>query len=142
MVGAPSAKADILDLIIEPMIEPVVNALSSALNTVPGVDPLSASDSLAGLDLSSLADTAGLAPNSIDAALTLPPMSADPLTGVAAASGPFNLALASSDFVQAIYLSLHTAGEDWINSPLGQFIDPYVNACHLPRGWDHRLATN
>ena len=181
VVPASPAKADILDMIIDPIINTVTGTASDTLAAMPAIDPLAGLDlgSLAGagLDLSSLAGTSGLGLGPIDPAMALPSLPIDPaavmpplpvdhlaslaaasaapvagvttpldVSGVAASIDPAAaLSAAAADPVsslaaaadptsvaagldQAIYLPLHGLGEEWINSPVGQFFDQYINA--------------
>ena len=192
VVTASPAKADILDIIIDPIINPVMGAVSDTLAAMPAIDPLAGLDleSLAGagVDLSSLAGTSGLGLGPIDPAMALPSLPIDPalvmpslpvdqlaslaaasaapvadvttpldVSGVAAsaidpaaalsaaatdpvsslaaaAADPASAAGAAADptsvaagLDQAIYLPLHGLGEEWLNSPVGQFFDQYIN---------------
>src|ERR1700733_14907700 len=50
LAAAPSARADILDVIVDPIINPVQQAVSGVTDVVSAIDPSVGVDALAGLD--------------------------------------------------------------------------------------------
>lgn len=94
--------------------------------------PLLPGDQLAPLAASVSAQLAGVVPP-IDPTAALSALSAaaaDPAASLSAAAANPGAAVSSisADLVQAIYVPLHGLGEDWINSPVGQVVDQYINA--------------
>jgi len=128
LAAAPAAHADEFDVIIDP----IINAIAGSLGGL--VDPLAGLDPSASLDVAlPAADVA-----SVDSALTLPSdwlgglSAADPSSAMAVAAAPNSVAEA---FQTDFYLPLHTALEDWINSPLGQSIDNEINPLFAVNGF-------
>jgi endoglycosylceramidase len=99
LVTAPPAKADGLDVILDPII-----------NSLSAVDPT------LGADLGTLA-------TSFD-----PAFAADSAASAASAALPAATPDFSDLFNQYVYTPTHTALEDWINSNLGQQIDSFINS--------------
>jgi endoglycosylceramidase len=102
LATAPAAYADVLDVILDPIINSFSNSLSA-------IDPT------LGADLGALA-------TSFD-----PTLAADSAASAASAS----MAAATPDFAelfnQSVYTPIHTALEDWINSNLGEHVDGFIN---------------
>ncbi len=121
---APTARADGLDLVIDP----IINAVVGALPGLDGFDPSTVIDSLAGLDLGGLSVDL---PDSSLAVDSLGGILAEPLSG-AAVSGEFLPAAASPPDLAALFDALvhepaHTLEQDWITSPLGESVDNSIN---------------
>ena len=103
LAGVPVARADGLDVILDPLINSILGAAA---------DPFASVD-LGGLDFG-VADAA--------AASAVVPAS-DPLAALASAPDPLGALASSSDsavlFNELVYQPIHTAEEDWITSSGG-----------------------
>jgi hypothetical protein len=79
-------------------------------------------DQLASLAAASAAPVAGVAtPLDVSGVAA---SAIDPAAALSAAADPTFVA---AGLDQAIYLPLHGLGEEWLNSPVGQFFDQYIN---------------
>src|SRR5882757_1755355 len=131
LATAPQAKADVLDVILEPIIEPLQQALTGLPDALSGIDPTFGADLTLLLDpLMGLDATAGLDPTAGMAGLDhlaglLDPSSLD-LGGSGftalpdASSAATSTADPSNTWVQGLE-------QDWINSPFGQQVDGALN---------------
>ena len=54
LAGAPHADADILDVVVDPVLQPLQQALTGVTDVVSAFDPSTGMDALAGLDLSAV----------------------------------------------------------------------------------------
>src|ERR1700759_5231430 len=132
LAAIPAAHADGLDVIFDPIINAVDHAMT-------GADALASLDSAASLDLG------GLGGSAFDQWLALP---TDSVAGIGTATGAVASASAASDavagasnaaegaaessdsaagFVATFLQAIHTAEQNWINSPLGESIDNTIN---------------
>ena len=99
LAAAPSANADVEDLIIDPVLQPLINL----------IDPL--------VGVASSADSALALPSD---ALAAAASSAD---SIPAAADPS----AIGAVIQDIWLPIHTFEQDWITSPTGTTFDTEIN---------------
>src|ERR1700759_2427407 len=132
LAAIPAAHADGLDVIFDPIINTVGHAMTGA-------------DALASLDSAASVDLGGLGGSAFDQWLALP---TDSVAGIGTATGAVARvsgawdavagagnaaegAAASSDpaagFDAAFLQAIHTAEQNWINSPLGESIDNTIN---------------
>src|SRR5690242_5256895 len=113
IAGLPGAHADGADVIFEP----IINAIDHSLTGM---------DAVASLDPGASLDIGGLGGGALDQWLTLPAES------VVGTSGSGEAATAASSesaatFDELFLQPLHTAEQNWINSPLGESVDNAIN---------------
>ncbi|MFZ1162394.1 MAG: hypothetical protein WAO18_09080, partial [Mycobacterium sp.] len=152
LAGAPSAHADILDVVVDPITQPLQQALAGVGDVVSAIDPSTGLDALAGLDpaavlssvdLSGVVDPASVLAG-VDVGAVVDPsavLSGVDVTGgldvgaVTDVAGPLQ---AASDplvaswghgewFNDNVYPLLHADMERWIDSPFGTRVDDFVN---------------
>jgi hypothetical protein len=134
--GAPTAHADVLDAVIDPVISAAAAAISPLVESAAGIGTTLATDSSAALDLGSLAgslfDVTHLAALPVEA------------TGAAAVDP-----LAASSAVSAASLDellnqfLQQSGQEWMASPLGSAIDEqWINPIGMMLTGHDLIATN
>ena len=118
LASAPSAHADILDGLLDPLIDPLAVWLAGVIDPLAGVDPSAGVDTaMAGVGA---ADVAGASTAGLDAAGLGSP--ADPLAALASPSDPAAL------FETLIYQPIHSDEQAWITSPLGEAVDNDINS--------------
>ncbi len=134
LAHAPTARADELDVIIEPIVNAIAGSVSNVVDPLAGLESLAGADPLAGLDVGSLslpaaegADTGGVAAGSVDVGLA-----SEALSGVGSSTDALSAASSSNDaaavwFADDVYPVLHTDMENWITSPLGEQVDTFIN---------------
>ncbi len=155
LVGAPSAQADVLDVIIDPLINAIGGSLSGLVDPLASLDLFGGANPFASLDLSGLslpaldlpaldaAGASGLGTGSLDSALQLPTeslvalSSTDPLS--AASSSSTDLAQLYDTF---FYEPIHTLDQAWIASPFGALVDNNLNAVYQDFGGQGILIGN
>lgn len=132
LAAPPIAYADILDSILDPAIGSVQMATTGLpADSLAGLDPIAGwpgSDVGGLVDLASpgssgsdLASTGGFdAAAAASAAISLP----EPVAALLSSWGR----QVTAWFDQYIYLPLHTDMENWIDSPLGQQADDFINS--------------
>ena len=130
LASAPAAQADVLDVIIDPIINSVLGSITS-LDALAGIDPSSALDlgslALPGTDAASAADLGSLALPVTDAAPSADAASAAAPAADAVSAAPIADSSLAEMFQTDFYLPLHTVLEDWISSPTGEAFDNAIN---------------
>ncbi|MGA8328337.1 MAG: PGRS repeat-containing protein, partial [Mycobacterium sp.] len=125
LATAPAAHADEFDVIIDPIINSILGSITS-LDALAGIDPSSALDvgslALPATDVALAAEPLAALGSSTDA-VSAAASSADAVTAAAPAADPTLADMFQTDF----YLPLHTALENWINSPNGEAFDNAIN---------------
>ena len=97
-MALPTAHADILDVVIDPIIAPVQHALTGVTDVVSSIDPTTGMDALSGLDPAGL--LAGIDPSSVGAPgadATSAAAVSDALSAAASQSDPLTTAASSTD---------------------------------------------
>ena len=104
LAAAPPVHADVLDLVIDPMLQPLQQALAGITDALGAIDPGAGLDAFTGLD-----PLAGIGSVSLE-------------TGAlgASASDATSAADTWTVFVQGLE-------QDWINNPFGQQVDASLN---------------
>jgi endoglycosylceramidase len=112
LATAPPANADVVDMIIDPIINSLQAAMPDLTDSLAGVDPTAA---LSGVDLGGPGvDTSTLSAAAADSALTS--------------------ASDSSSAVSAFDTLIHNLEQDWIASPVGTAVDTQLNTLYQDFG--------
>jgi hypothetical protein len=123
LAGPPTAYADGLDVIFDPLINCIGHALTG-VDSLPGLDP--AASMVLG----------GPSGGALDQWLALP---ADSVAGLGAATDAATGATSSAEaatasssesaaaFDEMLLQAIHTDEQNWINSPMGESIDSSIN---------------
>ena len=99
-LSSPTAHADILDVVIDPIISPVQHALVGVTDVVSGIDPTSGIDALSGLDPAALLasiDPSSIGTSAADAASAA--TVSDALSAAVSPSDPLTTAASSTDLL-------------------------------------------